>query len=92
MFRRKPEFSGYADADGFVFYDEHPSSKGENARQALDMYANSNDRGEPFETVVTDLLADLFHLIASESEDPDVLVGRAFMHFQAEHNAEPVFN
>jgi hypothetical protein len=92
LLRRKPKFIGYQDADGFVFYDEHPtSSKAENVRQALDDYAETVDRGEPFETVASDFLSDLFHLIASEGEDPEALVSRAFMHFETEYNATAVF-
>jgi hypothetical protein len=92
LFRRKPEFIGYQDADGFIFYDEHPTiTKSENVRQALDTYAEIIDAGNPFETVASDFLADLFHLISSEGHDPEELVSRALTHYETEHNATAVF-
>ncbi|MGJ3559663.1 hypothetical protein ACR6C2_16970 [Streptomyces sp. INA 01156] len=92
LFRRKPQFIGYSSADGIGFYDVHPSlTRAEAVRQALDNYRNQHDKYEPFETYATDFLADLFHLIHTEGEDPESLVSSALFHFDVQRDAEPVY-
>lgn len=89
---KAPVFVGYSASDGIGLWDEHPSFKGEFVRTSLDVYADKvGDRNEPLETVATDFLADLFHLLTSEGEDPEQIISSALMHFEAENDAEPVF-
>jgi len=45
------------------------------------------DKYEPLEAVLTDILSDLFHIVAATGADLDVVVGSARMHFEAEHEA-----
>lgn len=78
-----------------LFSRKHESiernTPGESARPMLNTYADAVDKGEPFETVATDFLTDLFHLIASEGHDPGEMVVRALGDFAAEHNDADIY-
>jgi hypothetical protein len=68
--------------------------KKEAAQAAVEAYVSGFPLGdaehtEPVETQISDLLADLLHLAASKSLDPDVLIDRALMHCYAEQAEEP---
>ena len=45
------------------------------------------DKYEPLESVLTDILADLFHIVAATGEDVDHVIDMARMHFEEEHEA-----
>ena len=90
--RPAPVQVGWEAVDGFGFWAEPPGpSKAENVRALLDAYGHAYDKGEPMETTASDFLADLFHLISEEGEEPEALVERALMHFEMERDPEPVF-
>ncbi|GGS25844.1 hypothetical protein Snoj_04340 [Streptomyces nojiriensis] len=68
--------------------------KMEAAQAAVEAYVDQFPDGDaehtdPIETQISDLLADLFHLAAAESLNPDVLIERALMHFYAEQAEGP---
>jgi hypothetical protein len=90
---RKPRtMIGWTAGDGIGLTDTHPAfNAAERVKLALTIYAGQHDAGEPLETVASDFLADLFHLLTVEGEDPAHIVSRAELHFEAEYNAEPVF-
>lgn len=52
-----------------------------------DRYEALFDKYEPRETLLTDILADLFHLVVASGADLDDVVESARMHFEDEHAA-----
>jgi hypothetical protein len=60
--------------------------KPEIAQIAVDAYAErvGGESGEPLETQVADLMADLMHLLADNGHDPESVVSTATMHFHGE--------
>ncbi|MEV0471016.1 hypothetical protein [Streptomyces prunicolor] len=92
LFRKPRVQIGWTTADGIGLTDEHPTfNAADRARTAIDAYKAAHDSAELLETVASDLLADLFHLLVTEGEDPAEIVSRAELHFEAEYHAEPVF-
>ncbi|PKV88182.1 hypothetical protein [Streptomyces sp. TLI_146] len=68
--------------------------KKEAAQAAVEAYVSEfpdsdAEYADPIEAQISDLLADLLHLAAAASLEPDVLVERALMHFYAEQAEEP---
>lgn len=55
--------------------------------QFIGRYSALFDKWEPLETVLTDILADLFHIVAATGEDLDGVIESARMHFEDEHAA-----
>ena len=51
-------------------------------------YREDQDKGEPFDTVLTDLLADLMHSAEEEKIPFAECVQTAQMHYNAEKNGE----
>jgi hypothetical protein len=90
---RKPRrMIGWTAGDGIGLTDSHPTfNAAERVKLSLALYAQQHDANEPLETVASDFLADLFHLLTVEGEDPAHIVSRAELHFEAEYHAEPVF-
>jgi hypothetical protein len=61
----------------------------EAAQTAVEAYVSAFPLGdaehtEPIETQISDLLADLLHLAASDGLDPEALLDRALLNFTAE--------
>lgn len=55
--------------------------------QFIARYEALFDKYEPLASVLTDVLADLFHIVASTGEDVDGVIEMARMHFEDEHAA-----
>ena len=71
----------------------HP--KAELIRKEYEQYERRNDAGEPFPTVIADMIADLLHLGNALAEadpetaeedgwDPESVLGNAYGHYHAE--------
>lgn len=59
--------------------------KAQLARAAVTHFEQaSKSKGEPMETLITDLLADLMHLADAEKEDFNDLLRRAHYHYEHE--------